>query len=46
MAALVQVTLLAVGNDVITSQMNNSNNTYNGVYIYLNSNQVYYLCHD
>ena len=35
---------LTVSNDVITSQINNSNNIYAGVYIYKNTNQVYYLC--
>ena len=45
MAAVVQVTWLAVSNDVITLQQNISNTIYSGVYIYLNTNQVYYLCY-
>ena len=45
MATLEQVKRLGVSIDVITSQMNNSNFIYVGVYIYYNTHHAYHLCY-
>ena len=37
------VTGCEYNHDVITSHLNNSNNIFAGVYIYLNTNQVYFF---